>query len=137
MIGDSKIINCYRKYRSYSAPTIPIPIQFASAELWKNTKHVLYNRELYKKKVKYADKVFNEYGFYNSPEAGFFLWLKVKDGEKFTKQLYSKYAIKVIPVENLDHGKNNNPGKQYLRIELVHKQIKNNKGLNKIAKLLL
>ena len=67
----------------------------------------------------------------------FFLWLKVKDGEKFTKQLYSKYAIKVMPGEYLAYGKNNNPGKEYVRIALVHAEIKNNKGLNKIAKLLL
>ena len=67
----------------------------------------------------------------------FFLWLKVKDGENFTKQLYSKYAIKVMPGEYLAYGKNNNPGKEYVRIALVHTQIKNNKGLNKIAKLLL
>ena len=40
-----------------------------------------------------------------------FLWLKVKDGENFTKQLYSKYAIKVMPGEYLAYGKNNNPGK--------------------------
>ena len=137
LIGDTKIINCYRKFRSYSSPTIPIPIQLASAELWKNQKHVLDNRKLYKKKVRYADKVFKDYNFYNSPEAGFFLWLKVKDGENFTKQLYSKYAIKVMPGEYLAYGKNNNPGKEYVRIALVHTHIKNNKGLNKIAKLLL
>ena len=46
LIGDEKIINSYRKFRSYSAPTIPIPIQMASAELWKNKKHVLENRNL-------------------------------------------------------------------------------------------
>ena len=137
LVGDSKIINCYRKFRSYSAPTIPIPIQLASAELWKDSKHVSDNRELYKKKVKFANKVFKNYDFYNSPEAGFFLWLKVKDGENFTKQLYSKYSIKVMPGEYLAHGKNNNPGKEYIRVALVHKQIKNNKGLKKIAKLLL
>jgi len=137
LIGDAKIINSYRKFRSYSAPTIPIPIQLASVELWKNKKHVLDNRKLYKKKVKYADKVLKDYDFYNSPEAGFFLWLKVKDGENFTKHLYSKYAIKVMPGEYLAYGKNNNPGKEYVRVALVHTQIKNNKGLNKIAKLLL
>ena len=136
LIGDVKIINHYRKLRSYSAPTIPIPIQLASAELWKNKKHILYNRRLYKKKVKYADKIFKDYNLYTSPEAGFFLWLKVKDGEKFTKQLYSKYSIKVMPGEYLAYGKTKNPGKEYVRIALVHSQIKNNNGLDKIAKLL-
>ena len=72
LIGDSKIIKCYRKLRSYSAPTIPIPIQLASAELWKDKEHVTENRQLYKKKVIYANKVFKNYDLYSSPEAGFF-----------------------------------------------------------------
>ena len=75
--------------------------------------------------------------FIIAQKQAFFLWLKVKDGENFTKQLYSKHAIKVMPGEYLSYGKNNNPGKEYVRIALVHTQIKNNKGLNKIAKLLL
>ena len=137
LIGDEKIINLYKKLRSYSAPTIPIPIQLASAELWKDKQHVIENRELYRRKVKYADKVFKNYASYNSPEAGFFLWLKVKDGEKFTKHLYSKYDIKVMPGKYLAHGKNNNPGKEYVRVALVHDEKKNNNSLKKIAKLLL
>ncbi len=137
LIGDVEIINYYKKLRSYSAPTIPIPIQLASAELWKDKKHVIDNRELYKKKVKYADKVFKGYDLYNSPEAGFFLWLKVKDGENITRQLYSKYAIKVMPGKYLAYGKNNNPGRAYIRVALVQEEKKNNNGLNKIAKLLL
>jgi len=42
-----------------------------------------------------------------------------------------------MPGEYLAYGKNNNPGKEYVRVALVHTEIKNNKGLNKIAKLLL
>ena len=75
--------------------------------------------------------------FIIAQKQGFFLWLKVKDGENFTKQLYSKYAIKVMPGEYLAYGKSNNPGEEYVRIALVHTQMKNNNGLKKIAKLLL
>ena len=111
-ISSSGLINLFQSwvpigshFNIYSAPTIPIPIQLASAELWKNKKHVSDNRKLYKQKVKYADKVFKDYHLYTSPEAGFFLWFKVKDGEKFAKKLYSKYAIKVMPGEYLAYGK--------------------------------
>ena len=113
LLGDAKIIKCFKKLRSYSAPTIPIPVQLASAELWREEEHVIKNRELYKKKVKFADKVFENYRPYSSPEAGFFLWLKVKDSENFTKKLYSKYAIKVMPGKYLAYGKKNNPTKFY------------------------
>ncbi|MAH88795.1 MAG: aspartate aminotransferase [Pelagibacterales bacterium] len=137
LIGDTKIVQCFKKLRSYSAPTIPIPIQLASTELWKDEKHVIKNRELYKRKVKFSDKVFKSYRPYNSPEAGFFLWLKVKDSEEFTKKLYSKYDIKVMPGQYLAYGKKDNPGRQYVRIALVHHEKKNNAGLEKILKLLL
>lgn len=137
VIGDKKIINYFKKLRSYSAPTLPIPIQLASAELWKDKQHVIENRKLYKRKVNHANKVFKSYSLYNSPEAGFFLWLKVKDGETFTKKLYSKHAIKVMPGKYLAYGKNNNPGNDYVRIALVHKEKKNNNSLNKIADLLV
>ena len=87
--------------------------------------------------LKFSDKVFKNYKSYRTPEAGFFLWLKVKDSEKFTKQLYSEYAVKVMPGQYLAYGKKSNPGKQYVRIALVHQEYKNNKGLEKISKLLL
>ena len=136
LTGDHRIIECYKKIRSYSAPTIPIPIQVASAKLWEDKEHVKKNRELYKKKVNFADKLFSNYTLYNSPEAGFFLWLNVKNGESFAKKLFAKYAIKVMPGEYLAHGKKNNPGKNYVRIALVHEEKKNNMALEKIAKLL-
>ena len=41
-----------------------------------------------------------------------------------------------MPGEYLAYGKNKNPGKEYVRIALVHTQMKNNNGLNKISKLL-
>ena len=54
------------------------------------------------------------------------------------EQLYSKYSIKVMPGKFLTYDNiNNNPGQDYVRIALVHKEKKNNDGLNKIAKLLL
>lgn len=135
LIGDKNIIKCYKKLRSYSAPTIPIPLQMASAELWKNENHVKKNRELYKKKLKFANTVFKNYDLYNSPEAGFFLWLAVDDGEYFTKQAFSKYAIKVMPGEYLAFGKKNNPGKKYVRIAMVHEEKINNNALQKLANL--
>ena len=87
--------------------------------------------------MKYSDKVFKNYISYCTPEAGFFLWLKVKDGERFTKKLYSKYAVKVMPGQYLASGKKDNPGKKYVRVALVHQEKKNNIGLEKISKLVL
>ena len=41
VVGDKKIIKLFSKLRSYSAPTIPLPIQTLSAKLWSDESHVL------------------------------------------------------------------------------------------------
>jgi N-succinyldiaminopimelate aminotransferase len=136
VIGDNKIIECYKRLRSYSAPTIPIPIQLASSELWADEKHIKINREKYRKKVELADKIFSNYKHYESPEAGFFLWLKVDNAKHFVKEAFFHYSIKIMPGEYLAAGNKKNPGNDYVRIALVHSYEKNKRALQQIAKLL-
>jgi len=136
-LGDKKIIGYYKKFRSYFAPVMPIPIQVASAELWSDDEHVDSNRKKYKKKMDLANNIFKNYRHYQSPEAGFFIWLKVANGEGFTKKLFKKYSIKVMPGKYLAAGKYKNPGQDYIRIALVHSLEKNKKALSKIAEFLV
>ena len=134
VVGDKKIIQLFSKLRSYSAPTIPLPIQTLSAKLWSDESHVLKSRELYKSKFDYADKKLSKYSFYNRPDAGFYLWLNVGNGEKFTKSLYKNFSIKVMPGTFLAKGKTQNPGKNFVRISLVHNLVKSKKAIDKIEK---
>ena len=120
VIGDEKIISLFSKLRSYSAPTIPLPIQTLSAKLWSDENHVKKSRDLYKIKFDYADKVLSKYSFYKRPDAGFYLWLNVGNGEKFAKSLYENFSIKVMPGNFLAKGKKENPGNNFVRISLVH-----------------
>ncbi len=136
VVGDKKIINIFSKLRSYSAPTIPLPIQILSARLWRDEKHVENSRKNYNIKFNYADKVLASYNLYKRPEAGFYLWMNVGDGEKFAKALYKNFHLKVMPGAYLAAGKKNNPGKKYVRISLVHSNTKSKDALNKIAKQL-
>ncbi len=136
VVGDKKIINLFSKLRSYSAPTIPLPIQILSAKLWRDEIHVQESRKSYSIKFDYADKVLSQYDCYNRPDAGFYLWMNVGNGEKFTKELYKNFNLKVMPGEYLATGQKNNPGKKYVRISLVHSNAKCKEALNKIAKQL-
>ena len=136
VIGDKEIIKNFRKLRSYSAPTIPVPLQIASAKLWDDEEHVKRNRKKYQKKVTLAANILNKYKGFESPEAGFFLWLKVNNGELFAKKLFTNYSIKVMPGKYLADGKNNNPGKNYVRIALVHSYDKIKSALKKILNCL-
>ena len=45
VVGDKKIIKLFSKLRSYSAPTIPLPIQILSAKLWRDENHVKESRK--------------------------------------------------------------------------------------------
>ena len=136
VVGDQNIINLFTKLRSYSAPTMPLPIQILSAKLWSDERHVQKSRYDYNIKFNYADKVLSSYDCYNRPEAGFYLWMNVGNGEQFTTELYKKFNIKVMPGKYLSYGTTNNPGKKYIRVSLVHDNSKSKEAINKIAKQL-
>ena len=136
IVGDEGIISLFKRLRSYCAPAIPIPIQLVSAKLWEDDKHVKNNRLEYAKKVNYADKVLSKYKMYKKPDAGFYLWIYVKDGEKFAKELFAKYNIKVMPGKYLAKGFRNNPGKEYVRVALVQTFAQTKYAIDKIAELL-
>ena len=135
--ADKDIIKALKKFRSYSAPTIPIPLQYTSSALWNDDKHVAENRLEYKKKFDYADKLLSFYKHYKRPEAGFYIWLKVKNGEKTAIDLYKKYSLKVMPGSFLAKGLgNDNPGKNFVRLALVPKFVVCKEALLRVKKYL-
>ncbi len=134
VVGDKNIIKLFSKLRSYSSPTIPIPIQILSSKLWSDEKHVKDSRSMYKVKFEYADKVLSKYSCYQKPDAGFYLWLNVGNGEKFAQALYRNYSLKVMPGFFLSKGKYKNPGKNFVRVSLVHNITKCKGAIDQIAK---
>ena len=132
VIGDEKVIKLFSKLRSYSAPTIPIPIQILSSKLWQDETHVIQNRQQYKIKLDYADKVLSHLNFYERPDAGFYLWLNVKDGEEFTRKLFQNYSLRVMPGLYLAKNNYKNPGKKFVRVSLVHSFPKCKTAINQI-----
>ena len=78
----------------------------------------------------------SSYNCYTRPEAGFYLWMNVGNGEQFAKELYKNFDIKVMPGKYLSVESKNSPGKEYVRVSLVHNNTKSKEALNKIAKQL-
>ena len=111
--GDSKILEKYKIYRTYSGCASPLPLQKASALAWSDQKHVDNFRKIYKQNLILAKEILN----IKIPNSTFFIWLKVKDDLEFTKNLYKQKSIKVLPGRFLGR---NNMGKNYVRIALVH-----------------
>ena len=67
-----------------------------------------------------ADNIFKSVKGYNSPQAGFFLWLPVENGEQATLNLWKQAGIRVLPGSYLSRDvSSNNPGELYIRVAMV------------------
>jgi DNA-binding transcriptional MocR family regulator len=67
------------------APTIPGPIQHASAAAWSDEAHVAAIRAAYSAKFDVCDELLDRRFGYTRPAGGFFLWLDMShfgDAEK-------------------------------------------------------
>jgi aspartate/methionine/tyrosine aminotransferase len=123
--------------KSYGGAPLPKPLQYAAAAVWKDEEHVKENRKLYATKYKIADDILSGVKGYTSPEAGFFLWIKVQDGEKTSLNLWRETGVRVLPGAYLAQEKNGrNPGQNFIRVALVAEQQITEDGLIKIRSFL-
>jgi len=132
--GDENILKEYMKYRTYVGCASPLPLQSAAAKAWSDEEHVSIAREVYKNNFKLARDILG----IEIPEATFYIWLKVGDALEFTKELYEKYNVKVLPGEYLARtdAEGENPAVGYVRIALVEDEEKTKDALLRIKECL-
>jgi len=132
--GDAEILKEYMKYRTYVGCASPLPLQSAAAAAWSDEAHVETSREIYKANFTIAKEILGT----EIPSATFYLWIKVENALEFTKKLYEKYSVKVLPGEFLarDDAKGDNPGVGYIRIALVENETKTRDALQRIKECL-
>lgn len=136
--GGEKGIGAMRQLRSYAGAPLPMPLQRVAERAWSDDDHVLENRALYAQKYAIADEIFAGSQAYTAPEAGFFLWLPVEDGEAAAKKLWHETGVKVLPGGYLGHDKNGgNPGQGYIRVALVAPKDDTQHGLTKLRDCLM
>jgi len=115
-----KNIAAMNQLRNYAGSPLPLPLQAVAARVWADEDHVTENRGLYQQKYAVADQIMGDVPGYQSPAAGFFLWLPVEDGEAATIKLWEQTGVKVLPgaylSQDTDRG---NPGKGYIRVAMV------------------
>lgn len=118
--GGAETIKRVKLLRAYSGAPLPGPLQAAAARVWADEAHVAENRALYQEKYKIADEVFDGLNEYMAPEAGFFLWLPVDNGEQAALKLWKETGVRVLPGAYLAQGEpGQNPGESYIRVALV------------------
>ena len=126
----AKNIARIKQLRAYSGCPVAGPIQHVSAQVWADEDHVVANRQLYCGKFEAADHIFANIQSYNSPEAGFFLWLPVEDDEVAALKLWTETGVRVLPGSYLGQVANEqNPGFGYIRVALVAPKEEMQRGL--------
>lgn len=120
-----------KSLRNYAGAPLPLPLQHAAEKLWQDEQHVDESRALYATKFELADRLLgNRVPGYQPPEAGFFLWLPVEDGEAATIKLWRETGVLILPgaylARDTDQG---NPGKGYIRVALVAPEKETDRGL--------
>ncbi|MEV8467926.1 aminotransferase class I/II-fold pyridoxal phosphate-dependent enzyme [Fluviibacterium sp. DFM31] len=119
-----------RQLRAYSGAPLPMPLQHAAARVWADEAHVVDNRALYAEKFALAEDIFRDTPGVTIPEAGFFLWLPVADGEAAALKLWRDTGVRVLPGAYLgrDAG-GGNPGAPFIRVALVAPKDQTETGL--------
>ncbi len=128
--GGSASIARLNQLRAYAGAPLPLPLQHVAARLWGDEDHVIANRALYAEKYALADEIFAGLDGYTSPQAGFFLWLPVEDGEVAAVRLWTETGVKVLPGAYLGRdGTDGNPGDGFIRVALVAPKDDTQRGL--------
>jgi aspartate/methionine/tyrosine aminotransferase len=139
--GDAKLMENFRGFRNYAGPQVPLPILAASAAAWNDEAHVAANRAVYTQKFKVAEELLGHLPGFALPEAGFFLWLDVGNGEETALNLWRETGVRVLPGaymgrENEPGKVQSNPGFSYIRVALVNDLSTIRAALERMAKFL-
>lgn len=136
--GGPKSIAAVKQLRAYAGAPVPLPIQRAAETVWADETHVQENRALYRRKYDIADGVFAGIQGCAAPEAGFFLWLPVEDGEDAALRLWKETGVRVLPGSYLAREVDGyNPGKGYIRVAMVAEEQEMQRGLEAVRDCLM
>jgi aspartate/methionine/tyrosine aminotransferase len=128
--GGSESIARVKQLRAYAGAPLPLPLQRVAEKVWADEAHVEENRALYREKFEIADEVFAGLPGYMPPQAGFFLWLPVEDGEAAALKLWQETGVRVLPGAYLAREVDGrNPGKGFIRVAMVAPKQEMQRGL--------
>ncbi|MFZ5964115.1 aminotransferase class I/II-fold pyridoxal phosphate-dependent enzyme [Thalassococcus sp. BH17M4-6] len=129
--GGPESLRRIRQLRSYAGAPLPLPLQRVAEKVWADEAHVTENRALYVEKFDMADRILGNVPGYRPPQAGFFLWLPVEDGEAAALRLWTETGVRVLPGAYLSRETEaGNPGKSYIRVALVAPKDETQRGLS-------
>lgn len=118
--GDAALIKSFLLYRTYHGSAVPLHTQLASIAAWNDDQHVIENRRLYREKFAAVLPVLRSVMDVEAPQASFYLWPKVADDERFTRELFATQNVTILPGSYISRDMpQGNPGRGRVRISLV------------------
>ena len=138
--GDGDFLDALAEIRNLCAPQMPGPVQHASAAVWSEEQHVSVIRQAYRAKFQVCDELLTGRFGYRRPAGGFFLWLDMAQlggGEQATLTIWKRCGVKVIPGVYLAHEDRHgvNPGRNFIRVALVHDVATVREALGRIVEI--
>ena len=131
--GGVESIKRMRMLRAYAGSPLPEPLQAVATAVWRDEVHVVENRALYGEKYKVADQILGHINGYLSPQAGFFLWLPVENGEQAAAKLWQETGVKSLPGAYISRDyMGQNPGDTFIRVAMVAPTQEVQRGLTQI-----
>jgi aspartate/methionine/tyrosine aminotransferase len=138
--GDGAFLDALAEIRNLTAPQMPGPVQHASAAVWSEEQHVAVIRQAYRAKFEVCDQLLKGRFGYRRPAGGFFLWLDMAElggGEAAALAIWKRCGVKTIPGVYLAHEDRHgvNPGRDFIRVALVHDAATVREALARIVEL--
>lgn len=136
--GDPAFIAAFGRFRNVACPQVPLPVQHVSVAAWGDEAHVEQGRALYRANFDLADAILGARYGYRRPRGAFFLWLNLADfggGEGAATTLWKECGVKVLPGAYLARTEpdGGNPGRDYVRVALVHDADTTREALTRIV----
>ena len=136
--GDPSFIASFARFRNVACPQVPLPIQRVSAAAWSDEEHVGEGRALYRANFDIADAALKGLYGYRRPQGGFFLWLDMAahgGGEAAAKTLWKGCGVRLLPGTYLarEGASGANPGRNHVRVALVHDPRTTGEALERIV----
>ncbi len=139
--GDPNFLARFLEYRNNSAPQVPMPNQEVAAAALDDETHVIENRKLYAQKFDLADQIVGDRYGYRRPAGGFFLWLDVSaqgGSVRAAERLWREAGVRVLPGEYASYTTADgfNPGRNYIRVAMVHDNATTAEALHRLVAVL-
>ncbi|HWV53061.1 MAG TPA: aminotransferase class I/II-fold pyridoxal phosphate-dependent enzyme [Pseudorhodoplanes sp.] len=139
--GDRDFLARFLEYRNNAAPQVPMPAQAVAAAALDDETHVIENRKAYAQKFDLADQILGDRYGYKRPPGGFFLWLDVSaqgGSVRATERLWREAGLRVLPGEYASHtgSDGSNPGRDYIRVAMVHDNATTAEALHRLVAVL-